>query len=139
LVCLHAPLRSRACLERKADHGVRSQEAGTTAEFDWHLKRWARLRAADGLNQEWAANSYVDTSLDVYGQARPLVVDLRLRNAIAPFLGLAPESQDSEGAAPPRVAYRKRLRRRRQAYRRRQSAEDVGRQNGAPRDRQSDE
>jgi hypothetical protein len=94
LAILHAPLRSRADLERKADHGERALASGSPPEISWHLKRWARLRVADGLDAEWAANSYVGTSLDVYGQARSLIVDRRLRDAVAPFL---PETERGAG------------------------------------------
>jgi predicted O-methyltransferase YrrM len=73
-------------LDRKADHGERALASGSPPEISWHLKRWARLRAADGLDAEWAANSYAGTSLDVYGQVRSLIVDRRLRDAVAPFL-----------------------------------------------------
>jgi glycosyltransferase involved in cell wall biosynthesis len=87
LAVLHAPLRSRACLEHKADHGERALATGSGPEFSWHLKRWARLRhAAGGLDQEWRANSYDGTTLDVYGAERPVIVDDRLRNIVTPHL-----------------------------------------------------
>jgi glycosyltransferase involved in cell wall biosynthesis len=94
IVCLHAPLRSMACLERKADKGVRELENDSPPEQSWHLKRWARLRAAGGLDREWAANSYRGTTLDVYGQEHPLIVDHRLRDAVAPFLPHAAKGED---------------------------------------------
>jgi predicted O-methyltransferase YrrM len=59
---------------------------GRPESFSWHLRRWARLRAEGALDQEWAANSAEGTSLSVYGAARPLVVDTRLRDAVRPFL-----------------------------------------------------
>jgi hypothetical protein len=86
LAVLHAPLRSRASLQRKADHGERAHPAGSSPELSWHLKRWVRLRAAGELEAEWAANSYVGTTLDVYTKDHPLIVDERLREAVAPFL-----------------------------------------------------
>ncbi len=86
LAVLHAPLRSRDCLMRKADHGERTLQAGSTPENSWHLKRWARLRAEGELEGEWAANSYVGTSLDVYGEKRRLIMDDRLREAVSPFV-----------------------------------------------------
>ena len=86
IVCLHAPLRSKACLERKADKGERELENGSPPAQSWHLKRWARLRGAGELDQEWAANSYRGMTLDLYGQEHPLIVDHRLRDAVAPFL-----------------------------------------------------
>src|SRR4029079_12239466 len=54
LVCLHALLRSKACLERKAAKGEREWENGSPPAQSWHLKRWARLRAVGELDAEWA-------------------------------------------------------------------------------------
>jgi hypothetical protein len=102
LAILHAPLRSRADLERKADHGERALASGSPPEISWHLKRWARLRAAGDLDAEWAANSYAGTSLDVFGNERAVIVDRRLRDAVAPFL---PEAEHGAGHdRRPRVA-----------------------------------
>lgn len=94
LAVLHAPLRGRADLERKADHGERALASGSPPEISWHLKRWARLRAAGDLEAEWAANSYVGLSLDVYGQEHSLILDRRLRDAVAPFVPQAAERVD---------------------------------------------
>lgn len=86
MACLHAPLRNRASLERKAEHGLRALETGSPPDHSWHLKRWARLGAAGSLEAEWAANSYEGMALDVYGTARPVVEDTRLRDLVAPFV-----------------------------------------------------
>jgi glycosyltransferase involved in cell wall biosynthesis/predicted O-methyltransferase YrrM len=86
LAVLHAPLRSRACLERKADYGERALRRGGSPNESWHLKRWAGLRESGALDREWAANSYAGAALDVYGTEHPLVVDHRLRDAVRPFL-----------------------------------------------------
>lgn len=99
LACLHAPLRSRACLERKAEYGVRALQSGSPPEYSWHLKRWARLRDAGELDRDWAANSYAGTSLDVSGSERPMEVDFRLRDAIVPLLDPAAIPEDVIGEA----------------------------------------
>jgi predicted O-methyltransferase YrrM len=109
LACLHAPLRSRACLERKAEYGVRALQSGSPPEFSWHLKRWARMREAGELDRDWAANSYSGTSLDVSGRERPLDADYRLRDVIVPLLDQASIPADSNNgsvklAAAPRAA-----------------------------------
>ena len=86
IVCLHAPIRSRARLDGKAEVGERSEETGSDPNQGWHVKRWRRLRDEGRLEQEWAANSYSGEFLDVYGVRRKTVFDPTLRDAVAPFL-----------------------------------------------------
>ncbi|CAL9353146.1 hypothetical protein SUDANB95_00505 [Actinosynnema sp. ALI-1.44] len=80
VACLHAPLRSRADLERKAEQGVRvAQSPGFRADQGWHVRRWHELAQGGDMDAEWAANSYdADGRLDVFGVLRPLVHDDRL-------------------------------------------------------------
>jgi len=40
----------------------------------------------DMMRQEWAANSYEDGHLDVYGEKHSVVLDTRLRDAVAPYV-----------------------------------------------------
>jgi hypothetical protein len=100
LSVLHAPLRSRAGLARKSDHGKRVFEAGSKPDESWHFKHWARLETEGALGQEWRANSYDGESLDVYGVARRLVVDYRLVEAVKPFLEPADDPAATESASP---------------------------------------
>jgi hypothetical protein len=86
IVCLHAPIRSRARLDGKAEVGERSEETGSDPNQGWHVKRWRRLRDEGRLEQEWAASSYSGEFLDVYGVRRKTVFDPTLRDAVAPFL-----------------------------------------------------
>ena len=86
IVCLHAPIRSRARLVGKAEVGERSEENGSDPNQGWHVKRWRRLRDEGRLEQEWAANSYAGDCLDVYGVRRKTVFDPTLRDAVAPFV-----------------------------------------------------
>jgi len=86
IVCLHAPIRSRARLDGKAEVGERSEETGSDPNQGWHVKRWRRLRDEGRLEQEWAASSYAGEFLDVYGVCRKTVFDPTLRDAVAPFL-----------------------------------------------------
>jgi hypothetical protein len=87
IVLLHAPLRSLAQLEGKADAAIRRGLEGTlTSGRGWHTRRWRKLKEEGSLEQEWAANSYEDDSLDVYGKPHPLVYDPTLRDAVAPFV-----------------------------------------------------
>ncbi|ONI83295.1 hypothetical protein ALI22I_32680 [Saccharothrix sp. ALI-22-I] len=82
IACLHAPLRSRADLERKAEQGVRvAQSPAFRPDQGWHVRRWRDLVVDGDLDAEWAANSYDEAgSLDVFGLAKPLVRDERLAN-----------------------------------------------------------
>ena len=52
---LHAPVRARAALARRADHGRRLREAGEPAELGWHVRALAgHLEPIDRL---WRASS----------------------------------------------------------------------------------
>lgn len=86
IAILHAPLRARSILESKADQGYRIEEAGWGPGAGWHMLRFTRLKRDSGLETEWAANSYHDGSLNVYGVAHPVVHDPTLRDAISPFV-----------------------------------------------------
>lgn len=85
LICLHAPLRSRALLESKMERSQRLTQAGVTASA-WHVWHWARMIEQGNLDLEWVANSYKDEHLHVYGKRYPVVFDPRLSNAVAPLV-----------------------------------------------------
>jgi len=95
IVCLHAPIRSRARLDGKAEVGARSEENGSDPNQGWHVKRWRRLRDEGRLDQEWAANSYAGEFLEVYGVRRKTILDTTLRDAVAPFLGNGPYDREA--------------------------------------------
>jgi hypothetical protein len=89
ITCLHAPLRSRAALDAKVEHGRRVIEAGFPEGQGWHVKRWQEIADGEGrpgLDAEWRANSQRGGGLDVYGTRHGLVEDLRLRAAVAPHI-----------------------------------------------------
>lgn len=90
IVCLHAPLRSRAALYSKAIHGRRVEEAGGKPGESWHLRRFRRLADEGQMEQEWAANSCEGGFLDVFGVPHPVVYDPTLRDAVKPFLAPSP-------------------------------------------------
>lgn len=94
IVCLHAPLRSRAILENKAEQGRRLDEAGIPEHPGWHVRRWARLEKEGQLDEEWAANSYQDGHLEVYGERHKVIFDPRLRDAVAPLVRFTPTYED---------------------------------------------
>jgi hypothetical protein len=86
--CLHVPLRARAVLEEKAEHGRRLNEAGFEPSHGWHVRRIARLAQEGRLDEEWAANSHrkgILTTAD--GRVVPLVVDTTVRDLVRPLIG----------------------------------------------------
>lgn len=92
IVCLHAPLRSYAALQSKAESAVRRGQKSGSGGFGpgWHVSRWQRLRDEGRLEEEWAANSYSDGGLDVYGSPHPAIFDPTLRDALRPLFDKKP-------------------------------------------------
>jgi glycosyltransferase involved in cell wall biosynthesis len=90
IVCLHAPLRSRDNLLRRAATGDRVENDDFGEGTAWQPRRWAQL-TTDELDAEWRANSYSgfrDMSIDVYGYEHPLVLDTYLRETVLPHYSL---------------------------------------------------
>jgi hypothetical protein len=90
VVCLHAPLRSRANLLQRAATADRVENEEFVPGTAWQPRRWAGLDA-DELEEEWRANSYAGLSgltIDVYGFEHPVIVDTRLRDTVLPYYSL---------------------------------------------------
>jgi glycosyltransferase involved in cell wall biosynthesis len=90
IVCLHAPLRSRENLLRRAATGDRVENEDFGEGTAWQPRRWSQLDA-EALDAEWRANSYggrFDLQLDVYGYDHPVVVDTLLRDTVLPYYSL---------------------------------------------------
>jgi hypothetical protein len=100
IFCLHAPLRSRSALDRKAEHGRRVEEAGFEGSESWHVRRWRRLRDEDKLDAEWAANSYLNDEITVYGKRRALIFDPTLRDTVARWVQPSPLRRIWRALAP---------------------------------------
>lgn len=80
---LHAPLRSRACLARKAVHGQRLEQAGVEGLQGWQVRHWAALSRARTLDGAWDSHAYDDRGTIQIGERRvPLVGDDRLAVAL---------------------------------------------------------
>jgi Glycosyl transferase family 2 len=88
VVCLHAPLRSREGLMRKASTAQRVRDQYPETELMWQTKRWGRLSQENRLDEEWAANSHSAGCLDLPSGRRPLVYDTTLCDAVAPVMPL---------------------------------------------------
>ena len=83
MTILHAPLRSRACLARKAEHGARLEHVGVEGLQGWQVRHWAALQRTGGLDAAWAAHAYgPDGALHVDGRRVALVHDDRLAHAL---------------------------------------------------------
>ena len=80
---LHAPLRARACLERKAVHGDRLVQAGAEGLQGWQVRHWAAQARAGTLDEAWGAHAYDGRGTLQVGERRvPLVRDERLAVAL---------------------------------------------------------
>ncbi|HEX7705812.1 MAG TPA: class I SAM-dependent methyltransferase [Thermoanaerobaculia bacterium] len=86
VVCLHAPIRSRAQLDVKVDKDRDSTHLEEYLRLSWHVRRWRRLAADGMLDEEWAANSYENDHLDVRGLRRYTLFDPRLRDLVRPWI-----------------------------------------------------
>ena len=80
IACLHLPLRAASELDKRVvDYKDRHAPFRLTQAAGWRLNYWADRISSGDLMAEWAANSYdADGMLDVYGKARPTVIDARL-------------------------------------------------------------
>jgi len=87
IVCLHAPIRSRAVLDSRAEHGRRLLEGGYSPDHGWQNQRWYHLQAAGALDDEWRANSTRDGFIEVGERRTPLLFDPRLSDAVRPWIG----------------------------------------------------
>jgi hypothetical protein len=87
IVCLHAPIRARAVLDARAEHGRRLIEAGYAPDHGWQNQRWHRLNTEGKLEEEWRANSTEDGYLEIGERRTPVTFDPRLRDAVRPWIG----------------------------------------------------
>lgn len=85
IFCFHAPIRSRASLEERVRTATRPAEAGRKPGQGRYRRMLEGFDDA-AVDLEWAANSYEDDYLDVYGERHEVVFDPRLRDAVSPFV-----------------------------------------------------
>jgi 2-polyprenyl-3-methyl-5-hydroxy-6-metoxy-1,4-benzoquinol methylase/quercetin dioxygenase-like cupin family protein len=83
IVCLHAPLRSRAALELR-HRPLSDLDPDLAPGESWHLRRWMEMQES-AFAAEWDANSASGARLVASGL--PLRRDTRLRAAVRPWLG----------------------------------------------------
>ena len=91
LTILHAPLRARACLDRKAEHGQRLERVGAPGLEGWQVRHWARRARSGTLDEGWAAHAYdADDTLRVGDRRVPLLRDDRLARALGRWVRSRP-------------------------------------------------
>lgn len=83
---LHAPIRSRSALMRRAQDGKRQAPTPSGPNAGWHLRRWAKLADEGLVDNDWTANSQRFGRIHAGGNRHRLVRDLRLRDAVRPFV-----------------------------------------------------
>jgi hypothetical protein len=86
IVCLHAPIRSRAVLDSRAEHGGRLLESGYPPDHGWQNQRWYRLQIENTLEDEWRANSMQDGYLELGERRTEVRFDSRLADAVRPWI-----------------------------------------------------
>jgi glycosyltransferase involved in cell wall biosynthesis len=91
LEILHAPLRARACLDRKAEHGERLERVGAPGLEGWQVRHWAKRARSGTLDEGWAAHAYAaDGTLHVGDRRVPLLHDERLARALGRWVRSRP-------------------------------------------------
>ncbi len=86
IFCFHAPMRSLSSLKERVRTASRPAEAGRKPGQGRYRHMLSSFEDDSVIEQEWAANSYKDDHLDVYGEKHPVTFDPRLRDAVAPFI-----------------------------------------------------
>jgi len=94
IICLHAPIRSRASLEARIGWAYRIDEAGFGPGQSKNMRRWGKMTEETIVELEWAANSYQDYFLEVYGEQHPVIFDPRLRDVVSPWIPRPPSGDD---------------------------------------------
>lgn len=86
LTIFHAPLRSKADIDRKAAHGQRLIEAGVGASEGLQSQFFREEVEAGRGDEAWSASSAADGVLDVYGRQVELIKDDRLSGVLGPWV-----------------------------------------------------
>ena len=92
LTILHAPLRARSCLDRKAEHGERLERVGAPGLEGWQVRHWARRAREGTLDDGWAAHAYADDGTLHVGDRRvALLRDDRLARTLQRWVRTRPK------------------------------------------------
>jgi hypothetical protein len=87
ITILHAPLRARACLRRKAEHGERLEQVGVEGLDGWQVRQFAAWAREGTLDASWQAHAYdADGTLQVGARRVPLIRDDRLASVLRPWV-----------------------------------------------------
>lgn len=86
----HIPLRSRADLAERAEHGRRIAEVSDDPDVSTQNRYWAAMEEQGRLDEAWRAHSHEDGALEVDGRRVELLEDHRLAELIEPWAAPAP-------------------------------------------------
>lgn len=82
----HVPMRSRKALWKRAEQGRRVSELSADPYVGWQNRYWQGLLEDGLLAEGWAAHSFEDGALDVFGRRVELTEDSRLAEILAPLV-----------------------------------------------------
>jgi hypothetical protein len=86
IVIFHAPLRSRAVLDARAEHGRRVAALSDDPDVSVQSRYWERMRSEGRFEEAWRAHSYTDGALEVGGRRVDLVEDERMVELLEPWV-----------------------------------------------------
>lgn len=90
IVIFHLPLRSRADLEARGEHGRRIEQISSDPYVSVQNRYWAQMDAENRLDEAWLAHSFKDGALTVGDRRVELVRDLRLKELLEPWAAPLP-------------------------------------------------
>lgn len=85
IAIFHLPLRSRAGLAERVEHGRRINARSDDPYVSVQNRYWTEMSDAGRLEEAWRANSFENGALDVAGRRVELLEDHRLAELIEPW------------------------------------------------------
>jgi Glycosyl transferase family 2 len=89
IVIFHAPIRSHAALDGRAEQGRRVAQLSDDDDVGVQARFWERMRAEGRLQEAWRAHSYEDGAVLVGERRVELIEDDRLNELLAPWVRTA--------------------------------------------------
>jgi hypothetical protein len=86
IVIFHAPLRSRAALEGRAEQGRRVAALSDEADVGVQARYWERMRVEGRFDEAWRAHAHSDGALEVDGRRVDLITDDRMNELLSPWV-----------------------------------------------------
>lgn len=86
MAIFHLPLRSRKGLQHRAEQGRRLARVTDDPMVSYQNRYWTAMEQEGLLDEGWAAHSWADGGLDVFGRHVELVEDRRLTEILWPLV-----------------------------------------------------